>query len=264
MMVCQVAPALGDGGALIGLRWLIRDLKALRQACEPLERQVSDLRMELTQAQGVLESLRKQVALRERELHHRVRNHLQIVASLLNGTGHDLHDPQAQTTLQACQTRLRTVALLHELLSRAVKGEILALGPYLRLLALLLFEVYSVDRQRVPLTVEADTVEVVVQSALACGLLVHEVLSHRLSQAFQSDQAQIVAIMLRATPPGQVTLTIRDTGVGIPMDGQVREVQGLGSPLIRALTEQLQGTLVVMHEQGTRVILRFPMTTGAT
>ena len=113
----------------------------------------------------------------------------------------------------------------------------LALGPYLRRLALLLFEVSCVDRQRVPLTVEADTVEVAVQSALACGLLVHEVLSHCLPQAFPSDQAQTVAIALRAMHPGKVTLTIRDTGVGIPMDGQVREVQGLGSPLIRALTE---------------------------
>src|SRR5262245_19324384 len=175
-VLCHVAPALDTDGQLIGLRWLLRDFQAQRQAQETLEQRVRDLTTELAQAQGALETTREQAALRERELHHRVNNHLQIAASLLGGQGHGLQDPHAQTVLQACQGHLRTIALLHELLSRAGEGEPLALGSYLRRLTLLLFEAYGIDRERVHLTLEADTVEVAVQTALPCGLLVHEVL----------------------------------------------------------------------------------------
>jgi two-component sensor histidine kinase/PAS domain-containing protein len=258
-VVCQVAPALDADGQLIGLRWLLRDLKAQRQVQETLEQRVRDLTTELAQAQGALVAMRERAALRERELHHRVNNHLQIAASLLGGQGHGLQDPHARTVLQACQGHLRTIALLHELLSRAGEGERLALGSYLRRLALLLFKLYGIDRERVRLTLEAGTVVVAVPTALACGLLVHEVLANVLRHAFQGDQVGAVAIALREEPAGRVTLTIGDTGVGVPMDLEAHEADGLGLRLVRALTEQLHGTLVVARDQGTCVTLRFPI-----
>jgi PAS domain S-box-containing protein len=258
-VVCQVAPALDADGQLIGLRWLLRDLQARRQVQETLEQRVRDLTTALTQAQGALEAMREQAALHARELHHRVNNHLQIAASLLGGRGHGLQDPHARTLLQAGQGHLRTIALLHELLSHAGGGERLALGPYLRRLVLLLFGLYGIDRERVHLTLESDPVAVAVPTALACGLLVHEVLSNGLRHAFPSGRVGAVAITLRAEPARRVTLTIRDTGVGMPMDLEAHEVDGLGFRLVRALTEQLQGTLVVAREQGTCVTLRFPV-----
>jgi PAS domain S-box-containing protein len=258
-VACHVAPARDREGRLIGLRWLLRDLKAQQQAQETLEQQVRDLAMKLVHANRALQALQDRTELRERELHHRVRNHLQIAASLLDGHSHNLQDSHAQTVLQACQAQLRTIALLHQLLSSADERKPLALSSYLRRLALLLFETYSIDRERVHLTFAADPVEVTVQTALACGLLLHEVLSNTLQDAFLGDQAGTVAITLEAEPPGEITLTIRDTGVGVSMDLEAREADRLRLRLIRALTEQLQGTLVVARDQETCVRLRFPV-----
>lgn len=258
-VVCHVAPALDGAGALIGLRWLLRDLKPPPPQEATVEPQGRDLTAALAQANRALQATQERTELHRRELHHRVRNHLQIAASLLNGRAHGLQDPQAQAALQACQAHLRTIALLHELLSHAGEGEPLVLGDYLRRLALLVFEAYGIDRARVHLTLEADAVRVAAPTALACGLLVHEVLSNSLQHAFPGDQAGTVAVTLQGAPPGQVALTIRDTGVGVPTDLQVREAEGLGLRLIRALTEQLQGTLVVTRDQGTCVALRFPL-----
>lgn len=251
-VICHVAPALDVEGRLIGLRWLLRDLKAQQQAQETLEQRVR----ELTQA---LAATREQAALRERELHHRVKNHLQVISSLLAWQGHDLQDPRARTVLQACQGHLRAIALMHELLSCASEGDRLALGPYLQRLALLLFEAYGIDRARIRLTLQADAVDVAVQTALACGLLVHEVLSNCVQHAFPGDRAGAVAVTLRAEPAEQVSLTIHDTGIGVPPDLDGNHGESLGLRLIRALTEQLQGTLVVTRDQGTCVTLRFPV-----
>jgi two-component sensor histidine kinase len=258
-VACHVAPARDREGRLIGLRWLLRDLKAQQQAQETLEQQVRDLAMKLVHANRALQALQDRTELRERELHHCVRNHLQIATSLLDGHSHNLQDSHAQTVLQACQAHLRTIALLHQLLSRADEGKRLALSSYLRRLALLLFETYGIDRERVHLTFAADPVEVTVQTALACGLLLHEVLSNTLQDTLPGDQAGTLAITLEAEPPGEITLTIRDTGVGVSMDLEAREADRLKLRLIRALTAQLQGTLVVARDQETCVTLRFPV-----
>ena len=109
------------------------------------------------------------------------------------------------------------------------------------------------------LTWQADAVDVGANTAMPCGLLVHEVLSNCLLHAFPAQQIGSVAITLQAEPAGQVILTICDTGIGVPPDLEGHEGESFGLDLIRALTEQLQGTLVVTRTRGTCVTLRFPV-----
>jgi two-component sensor histidine kinase len=210
---------------------------------------------ELTQA---LAATRAQADWRVRESHHRLKNHLQVVSSLLDCQAQALQDPQARTILEACQGRLRSIALLHELLSRADDGERLALHSYLHQLVLLLFEAYGVDRRRVSLTIEAEEVEVATQTALSCGLIAHEVLANALQHALPAPQTGTISISLRAAPAGYATLTIRDTGRGLRAalgsDGEA----SCGLELVGALTEQLGGTLQFTHGGGTGVRLTFP------
>ena len=124
------------------------------------------------------------------------------------------------------------------------------LGPYLRRLALQVFEAYGVDRERIRLTWQADAVDVGANTAMPCGLLVHEVLSNCLLHAFPAQQIGSVAITLQAEPAGQVILTICDMGIGVPPNLEGHEGESFGLDLIRALTEQLQGTLVVTRTRG--------------
>jgi PAS domain S-box-containing protein len=233
-VACHVAPARDVEGRPTGLRWLLRDLTAQRQAQETFEQRV-------------------------RELHHRMKNHLQSVSSLLGWQAADFPDPRARTIFESCQGRLRAIALIHELLYRPDDPERIELGQYLRQLALQLFEAYGIDRKRIHLTLQADAVSVGGHTAMPCGLLLHEVLSNALRHAFPAPQAGAVTITLRSEPAGQVTLTVRDTGIGVPLDLDGNHGESFGLRLVRALTHQLQGTLVVARDRGTCVTLRFPI-----
>jgi two-component sensor histidine kinase len=154
------------------------------------------------------------------------------------------------------------MALLHELLSHTGDPERIELGPYLRWLALLVFEVFGLDQARVHLQVECDRLTVEVRTAMACGLLLHEVLSNCAQHAFPAPHAGTVAITLRAALARPATLTIRDTGIGLPPDLEAQPGEPFGLHLIRALTEQLQGAVTFTREHGTSVTITFPVRWG--
>jgi two-component sensor histidine kinase len=232
---------------------------ALPQTQVTLEQRVRELTAELAHAHTALQALRDQAELRGRALHHRVKNDLQVVVSLLDWHGQELQDPCARAVFEACQGRIRAIALVHTLLYRAGDGERLDLGQYLGRLARPLFEAYGVDRERIHLTLQADAVSVAADTAIPCGLLVHEVLVNCVQHAFPTPHRGVVTITLRVAPAGQATLTIRDTGIGWPGHGTVGAAEEFGLHLIRGLTEQLQGTLTFMREGGTGVTLRFPV-----
>ena len=231
---------------------------ALPQTPVIIEQRVRELTAALADAQTTLQALRDQAELRGRALHHRVTNDLQVIASLLDWHGQELQDPCARAVFEACQGRIRAIALVHALLYRAGDGERLDLGQYLGRVARPLFEAYGVDRARIHLTHQADAVSVTADTAIPCGLLVHEVLVNCVKHAFPTPHGGKVTMTLRAAPAGQATLTICDTGIGWPRDGAVDAVDGFGLQLIRDLTEQLQGTLTFTCEGGTGVTLRFP------
>jgi two-component sensor histidine kinase len=258
-VACHVSPARDTQGRLIGFRWLLRDLTAQQQVQETIAQQVRELTMKLEHANDALQAMRDRAELRGRELHHRMKNHLQVVASLLDGQAEDLPDPSARAIFEACQGRIRAMALIHELLHRPGDSERIELGHYLRRLAVQVFQAYGVDGERVHLTLQADAVIVDVNTAMPCGLLVHELLTNCVQHAFPAPQAGDITITLRAAPVGQVTLTIRDTGIGLPADVDVRQAESFGLHLLRGLTEQLQGTLVFTRDGATCVMLRFPI-----
>lgn len=258
-VVCHVAPARDVDGQLIGLRWLLHDMTAQQQVQETLEQQVRELAMKLVYANSALQAMRDRAELRMRELHHLMKNNLQVVSSLLGCQEESLQDLRASAIFQTCQGRVQAMALVHELLYQGPDLERLDLGPYIRRLTLQLFEAYGIDRKQVHLTLQADAVSVDVHTAIPCGLLVHEVLANCLQHAFPAHQAGAVTITLRTEPAGQVALTIHDTGIGVPADLDVNHGGSFGLRLVRALTEQLQGTLVITRESGTCVTLRFPV-----
>jgi PAS domain S-box-containing protein len=247
-VVCQVVPARDVRGELNGFRWLLRDLTARQQAQEVLEGRVRELTAALEHA-----------ALREHALHHRMKNDLQVVTSLLNGQAEEIEDSRARTLVEACQGRIRAIALVHDLLHLTTDAGRLHLGSYLRQLVLQLFEVYGVDRTRLHVTLDADAVSVGVDTAVPCGLFAHEVLSNCIRHVSPGHQPGHIGITLRAEPVGEVTLTIRATGVELPTDWDVRQAGSFGLRLIHALSEQLHGTLVVTRDKGTCVTFCFPV-----
>jgi two-component sensor histidine kinase len=150
---------------------------------------VRELAMKLVYANSAFQAMRDRAELRMRELHHRMQNNLQVVSSLLGCQEESLQDLRASAIFQTCQGRVQAMALVHELLYQGRDLERLDLGPYLRRLVLQLFEAYGIDRQRVHLTLQADDLSVDVDTAIPCGLLVHEMLANCLQHAFRAHQA---------------------------------------------------------------------------
>jgi PAS domain S-box-containing protein len=255
----SVAPARDAHGQVIGLRWLLRDITPWQHVHEAIEQQVQTRTAQLAQANTALQTALGQVETRFKELHHRVKNNLQVIANLLYLQSASLQDPPTQAILQDCQERIRAMALVHELLSQAGDPGRLQLTRYLTTLATHLFQFYRIDLGRIHLSIQADEVELDVNTAILCGLLCHELLSNCLKHAFPAPRSGAVTITLRVEPAGQLTLTVRDTGIGFPAALDFRQTHSLGLRLVRMLIAQLQGTITLARDGGTCVTLTFPV-----
>jgi PAS domain S-box-containing protein len=256
---CSVAPARDAHGQLIGLRWLLRDNSKQQQAHEALGQRVQERTEELAQANAALQAALDQAKVLLRELHHRVKNNLQVIASLLNLQSASLQDPHIQRIFHDCQKRIHAMALVHELLYQTHDLGRIEFGHYLEVLATQLFGSYHIDPERVHLSIQADEVSLDVNTAIPCGLLCHELLSNCLKHAFPAQRSGEVTITVRSIPAGQLTVTVHDTGIGFPEDVDFHAPQSLGLQVACLLTKQLQGTLTLTRDAGTCFTLTFPV-----
>jgi PAS domain S-box-containing protein len=257
--VCSVAPARDVQGQVIGLRWLLRDNSEQQLAFKALERRVQERTAELAQANSALEDALGRTQVLLRELHHRVKNNLQVIASLLNLQSASLHDPHIQKIVQDCQERIRAMALVHELLYRGRDLGRIDLAHYLEALAKQLFGSYCIDPERVHLSIQADEVSLDVNTAIPCGLLCHELLSNCLKHAFPAQQSGEVTVTVRSILNGQLTVTVHDTGIGFPEVVDLHETKSLGLQVACLLAKQLQGNLTLARDRGTCFTLTFPI-----
>jgi PAS domain S-box-containing protein len=212
---------------------------------------------------------RLQAALREKEvllkeIHHRVKNNLQVVSSLLSLQHHTIKDPTLRELFHESERRVRSMALIHETLYQAPDVSRFDLSHYLRTLGTELFRAYGVDPARVRLSNHIEEVVLPLDTALPCGLILNELLSNALKHAFPDGRRGDIRIELQALPDHQVVLRIVDTGIGLPNGLDIQQTSSLGLQLVCALTEQLQGTLTVGQHNGTVFTLVFSLATSAS
>jgi len=190
-------------------------------------------------------SLQDKVALLH-EVHHRVKNNLQIITSLLRLEEGRSDEPNTRAVLKDMQGRIYSMALLHESLYRAGTFASVELGAYLRQLATHLFRSQAGVVGDVRLVLAVDEVHVGMDQATPCGLLVNELLSNCLKHGFVPGQAGQVTVGLQpAERAGWWCLSVRDNGVGLPPDFEVRRALSLGLQLVSDLARQLGGQLVI-------------------
>ena len=194
-----------------------------------------------------------------KEIHHRVRNSLQLVSSMLSLQVPQLESLQALELLKQSQTRIRAIALLHEKLYRSPSLAQVDVAGYLRGLASSLTEAYRVT-DNVVLSVRADDLGLGMDAALSCGLIVNELLSNALKHGFPARRQGKVEVALRREGEA-IVLEVADDGVGLPPDLESRDPGTLGLKLVRILTEQIGGTIVVERREGTRFVIRFAQRT---
>lgn len=202
-----------------------------------------------------------QVALREKEvllkeIHHRVKNNLQVVSSLLRLQAAAHPDPIVHAALQEAQERIQAIALIHQKLKHAPDPTRLDLATYIETLAERLVRSYASTPTLVDLQIRVAPLRLGPDEAVPLGLVLNELVSNALQHAFPPGEGGSLEIDLEGLPDGQALLRVADSGTGLP-DGVDLDHGGLGFQLVRALADQLGGTLDLERRRGAAIRLTF-------
>jgi two-component sensor histidine kinase len=263
----QATPLITRAGAVLGMlsthfRTPHRPSDDALRLVDLCARQAADLiEQKRIEAQLTTSLREKEVLLKE--IHHRVKNNLQVVASLLYLQSDSLDDPQLLAQFQESQHRIHSMALIHETLYQARDLAHVDFAQYIQALAAYLMQSYTVDDARIILQTHTHEVWLDIDAAVPCGLILNELVSNTLKHAFPDGRPGEIHLDLRSEP-GLTTLRVRDTGVGFPDGLDVRQAESLGLQLVGMLTEQLGGTIDLSRAEGTTVTLTFPFPKDAS
>jgi two-component sensor histidine kinase len=195
-----------------------------------------------------------------KEIHHRVKNNLQVVSSLLSLQAGQLKDTEMKTILRESQNRVRSMALIHEKLYQSDNLAQVDFELYLRSLVYSLAQNYQVQSSRLELTIQAEKVFLDIDTAIPCGLIVNELVSNSLKYAFPGGRSGTISVLCSHAPHGRRyahILTVGDDGVGLPEGFEIDACDSLGLKLVTSLVTQVEGELKVENHHGTRFILQF-------
>ena len=197
-------------------------------------------------------------SLREKELllkevHHRVKNNLQIITSLLSLQSRSVDDGEARDLLLESQTRVGSIALVHEKLYETKDLAGIDFGEYCESLGGSLFQSYGVDPAHIALKVSVEDGFLELDRAIPYGLIVSELVTNSLKYAFPTQARGEIHIAMARPKNGKRILRVADNGVGLPGDFDLHGTKSLGLHLVRTLSEQLGGTLEVDGKNGTEI-----------
>jgi PAS domain S-box-containing protein len=223
-----------------------------RAVAVAIARDMTDRRQEEARLRASLRE--KEVMLKE--IHHRVKNNLQVISSLLSIQSTYLADPRDASNFQESRDRIRTMALVHEKLYQSNDLASVDFGPYVERLATNLFRSYTGSGGRIGLHIDIKDVSLDADRAVPCGLIVNELVTNALKYAFPDGRSGTVTVAMQQDND-QIRLIVSDDGVGMRADFDLAETESLGIQLVNMLTNQLDGTVTMDVAQGTRFTICF-------
>ena len=235
----QAMIMVDDAGRYAGAVFSSRDISARRQAEDALRASLRE----------------KDVLLKE--VHHRVRNNMQVISSLLNHQARLITDPAVLSMFQESQNRIRSIALVHEKLYRSSDLSRIDFADYIESLVVHLFHTLQADAGRITFHPALTPVEVDVTTAIPLGLIVNELVMNALEHAFPQSRRGEIVIRMEKTAEGSLRLEIADDGIGLPPDFDPARASSLGWQIVLMLVEQIGGTFAVRGEGGTTVTIVF-------
>ncbi len=237
-----------------------------------LENRVKDRTREL---EGTLKSLQKENIQRKtveqeisrslhekevllKEIHHRVKNNLQIVSSLFFFQSKKITDPKTLDMFRDGQNRVKTMALIHEKLYQSGDLANIDFKEYIKKLTNFLMQSYGVNQSKIKLKNNVQKIKLGVDTAVPCGLIINELISNSLKHGFSDTDNGEIKIDMGYDETNKLLLKISDNGKGIPKDLKIEESDSLGLRLVYNLSTQLNGTVTFFNNNGTTVKLLFP------
>ncbi len=167
-----------------------------------------------------------------KEVHHRVKNNLQIISSLLELQSDFITDDESRRFIRESQNRIGAMAMVHEKLYQSENFAFVNLGDYVESLTQYLFSTFVKDRESIGLTVAVEDVHLAIDEAIPCGLIVNELVSNALKHAFPKGVEGEIAVRCRSGKDGCVTVTVSDTGIGLPAGFAIENTESLGLQLV--------------------------------
>jgi PAS domain S-box-containing protein len=219
----------------------------LKSANQELERQATQLKASLLEKELLL-----------KEVHHRVKNNLQVISSIFSLQSQYVEDAQVLAILAESQERLRSMALIHEKLYSSDNLGKINFSEYIKSLIGQLFLSYDTNSKPVQLSLKLADVSLSLDIAVPCGLLLNELVSNALKHAFPYQQSGEVVVIFGIDNEKCFNLCVRDNGVGLPEQLDLQRSNSLGLRLIQALVRQLRGTLTIQNQNGVMFQIIFP------
>lgn len=226
-----------------GFAKVMRDETERRQADE-------QLRASLDEKQALLQ-----------EIHHRVKNNLQVINSLLRLQSQRISDSATRGIFEEARNRVQAIASIHELLYRSPDLARVDFGAYLNRLTRDLFSFFGIPEKQIHLSIHVSNAQLEVSRAIPCGLIVNELVTNALKHGFPNERNGTVKVFLNCVQ-GKCTLTVEDNGVGLPDGFDWEHPKSLGLQLVRVLTTQLDGVVNIEGHSGMRCEISFPQTPG--
>lgn len=216
------------------------DIDDMKQAEEALRESEERIRASLAEKEVLL-----------KEIHHRVKNNMQVIASLVSLQANDSDDPSMRAVLREVSHRVRSMALVHEKLYQSENLARVEFARYTESLLHYLWRAHGRAASAIELALDLEPVSLSVTTAVPCGLILNELVSNALKHAFSGRGGGVVRVSLRGDAQGQLRLSVRDNGTGLPAGFNWREARTLGLRLVQMLAGQLHATVEVSSDEGT-------------
>jgi len=231
----------------------LRDANGLITGILGVSRDITERKKAEDRIKASLEE--KEVLLRE--IHHRVKNNIQVISSLLRLQSHYIKDKKYKEMLKESQNRIKSMALVHEKLYQSESLASINFKDYIETLVRTLFRAYRTSTDRIDLNLEVEDVSLDIDTAIPCGLIINELVSNALEHAFPDSREGEITISLHPVN-SFIELAVSDNGVGLPEGFDFRTTETLGLHLVTLLAEnQLEGEINVDQSRGTSFRIRF-------
>lgn len=211
---------------------------------------------ELNRVNAELHNLVEEKDVLLKELHHRVKNNLQIVSSILSLQSNYIQEPQLLEVFHESQARIRSIALIHELLYQKGHLDRIDFKEYLENLVENIFKTIGADTNRISYSIACDSALMDPDSVIHCGLIVNELITNSIKYAFPGNRRGVISVGLRVHM-GTCVLTVADDGIGLPPDHQVKTSRSMGLQLVDMLIRQIGATLRIGRVGGASYTLTF-------
>ncbi|HTV98366.1 MAG TPA: PAS domain S-box protein [Steroidobacteraceae bacterium] len=252
-----ISPIRDRAGRVVGASKIMRDItdrklyvEQLRSLNAELQRRVLARTSELLERDAMLQ-----------EIHHRVKNNLQVISSLINMQARTIQDGEIRTALAQCRSRVETMAQIHGMLYQSKDYARVPFWKYVRELTTRVLSAAGLSPGGIAVVYEMTEISLPVQQAIPCALILNELVSNALKHAFPSGIGTI-RIGLRHLSDDRILLSVADDGIGISPEFEPRESKSLGVQLVFTLARQLDACLEIIRHPGSAFHLTFAAVSG--